>query len=231
MPKPALHEEINDVVVRYLEQKLQADEPVNVVAMANEIAAACRIRLPRSGGYHAFELEMDDTGHHASVSDAPVFADVLTDWNEKTVTLVTPRMVPAAGQRVVAMVQVAMFDAINSIDRRYRPYLVQLPAAPTTSKEAAAATAAGTVLTGLHPQAEAELKGSMTAYLASLPDNEAKTEGIKLGVWHFPDLRRCPICRVWVATEARYPRYVRLLRRSQAVDATLYLKRKRWSVW
>jgi hypothetical protein len=74
----------------------------------------------------------------------PVSADVLTDWNEKTVAFVTPRMVPAAGQRVVAMMQVAMFDAINSIDRSYRPYLVQLPAAPTTSKEAAAATAAGT---------------------------------------------------------------------------------------
>jgi hypothetical protein len=112
---------------------------------------------------------------------SPVFADVLTDWNEKTIAFVTPRMVPAAGQRVVAMVQVAMFDAINSIDCSYRPYLVQLPAAPTTSKEAAAAAAAGTVLAGLHPQAEAELKGSMTAYLASLPDSEAKTEGIRLG--------------------------------------------------
>jgi hypothetical protein len=112
---------------------------------------------------------------------SPVFADVLTDWNEKTVAFVTPRMVPAAGQRVVAMVQVAMFDAINSIDRSYRPYLVQLPAAPTTSKEAAAAAAAGTVLAGLHPQAEAELKGSMTSYLASLPDSDAKTEGIRLG--------------------------------------------------
>jgi hypothetical protein len=111
----------------------------------------------------------------------PVFADVLTDWNEKTVAFVTPRMVPAAGQRVVAMVQVAMFDAINSIDRRYRPYLVQLQAAPTASKEAAAATAAGTVLAGLHPQAEGELNGSMMTYLASLPDSEAKTEGIKLG--------------------------------------------------
>src|SRR6266481_873758 len=80
---------------------------------------------------------------------SPLFADVLTDWNEKTVAFVTPRMVPAAGQRVVAMVQVAMFDAINSIDRRYQPYLVQLPAAQTTSKEAAAAAAAGTVLVGL----------------------------------------------------------------------------------
>jgi hypothetical protein len=56
---------------------------------------------------------MDDTGHHVSVSDDPIFADVLTDWNEKTVAFVTPRMVPAAGQRVVAMVQGAMFDAIN----------------------------------------------------------------------------------------------------------------------
>ena len=72
----------------------------------------------------------------------PVLADVLTDWNEKTVAFVTPRMVPAAGQRVVAMVQVAMFDAINSVERRYRPYLEQLPATPTTSREAAAAAAA-----------------------------------------------------------------------------------------
>ena len=44
----------------------------------------------------------------------PAFADVITDWNEKTVAFVTPRMVPAAGQRVVAIVQVAMFDAVNS---------------------------------------------------------------------------------------------------------------------
>src|SRR5690349_14514756 len=64
-----------------------------------------------------------------TVSVGPVSADVLTDWNEKTVALVTPRMAPAAGGRVVAMVHVAMFDAINSIERRYRPYLVQLPAA------------------------------------------------------------------------------------------------------
>jgi hypothetical protein len=108
------------------------------------------------------------------------FADVITDWNEKTVTYVTPRMVPAAGQRVVAMVQVAMFDAVNSIDRRYRPYLVQLPAAATTSKEAAAAAAAGTVLTGLYPE-EADLKGAMAAYLATIPDGDAKSAGIKLG--------------------------------------------------
>jgi hypothetical protein len=111
----------------------------------------------------------------------PVFADVLTDWNEKTVAFVTPRMVPAAGQRVVAMVQVAMFDAINSIDRHYRPYLAQLSAPATTSREAAAAAAAVAVLAGLHPQAEAEVKSAGAAYLAGLSDGEGKIDGIRLG--------------------------------------------------
>jgi len=111
----------------------------------------------------------------------PVLADVLADWNEKTVAFVTPRMVPAAGQRVVATVQVAMFDAINSVKRRHKPYLVQLPATATTSREAAAAAAAATVLAGLHPQAEAELKATGAAYLASLPDSDGKADGVKLG--------------------------------------------------
>src|SRR5205823_10321525 len=79
-------------------------------------------------------------------------ANVITDWNEKTVAFVTPRMAPAAGQRIVAIVQVAMFDAVNSIEARYRPYLIQLPTKATSSKEAAAAAAAGGVLIGLYPQ-------------------------------------------------------------------------------
>jgi hypothetical protein len=110
-----------------------------------------------------------------------VSADVITDWNEKTVAFVTPRMVPAAGQRVVAIVQVAMFDAVNSIERRYRPYLVQLPASATVSKEAAAAAAAGMILVGLHPKAASELKDVLAAYLATIPNNDAKSDGIKLG--------------------------------------------------
>src|SRR5882724_6482765 len=117
----------------------------------------------------------------AMIGMAPsAFANVITDWNEKAVAFVTPRMAPAAGQRVVAIMQVAMFDAVNSIDRRYRPYLIQLPAAQTTSKEAAAAAAAGTVLVGLYPQ-EANFKGDMAVYLATIPDSDAKSAGIRLG--------------------------------------------------
>src|SRR5258705_6440751 len=102
----------------------------------------------------------------AMIGTAPsAFADVITDWNEKAVALVTPRMPPAAGQRVVAIMQVAMFDAVNSIERRYRPYLIQVTADATASKEAAAATAAATVLIGLYPE-EASLKDAMAVQLA-----------------------------------------------------------------
>ena len=111
----------------------------------------------------------------------PAFSDVITDWNENAVALATPRMAPPAAQRAVAMVQVAMFDAVNSIERRYRPYLVQLQAAPATSKEAAAAAAAGTVLVGLFPPSREQVQGTMASYLAAFPDGEAKSEGIKLG--------------------------------------------------
>jgi hypothetical protein len=74
----------------------------------------------------------------------------------------------------------AMFDAVNSIDGRYRPYLVRLPADAGMSQEAAAAAAAGTVLEGLLPQ-DAGVKAITVAYLAAIPDSEAKSAGIRLG--------------------------------------------------
>jgi hypothetical protein len=118
----------------------------------------------------------------ALIAPAPsAFADVITDWNERAVAVVTGKMAPAAGQRVVTIMHVAMFDAVNSIDRRYRPYLTQLPAAASTSKEAAAAAAAGSVLASLNPQAEGELRSATAAYLATIPDSDAKAQGIKLG--------------------------------------------------
>lgn len=111
----------------------------------------------------------------------PAFADAITDWNENGVTLATPRMPSPAAQRAVTMVQIAMFDAVNSIEPRYRPYLVQLRAPPTASKEAAAAAAAGTVLAEVIPNAEKNAHDLMASYLAALPEGEAKSEGMKLG--------------------------------------------------
>jgi PAP2 superfamily len=112
----------------------------------------------------------------------PARADVVSDWNEKVIALLTnARMAPPQAERVMAMVHVAMFDAVNAIDKRYRPYLIQPEAQATASKEAAAATAAGKVLLGLYPQVEVELKAALAAYLSTLPAGEAKVEGTRLG--------------------------------------------------
>lgn len=112
----------------------------------------------------------------------PAVADVITDWNEQAVAYVLSRgMGPPPAERVMAMVHVAMFDAVNSIERKYRPYLVQLPASANVSGEAAAATAAGAILAAVNPQARTEVKALLATYLGTIPDGPAKAEGIQLG--------------------------------------------------
>ena len=117
---------------------------------------------------------------------APARANVITDWDEKAVAVVTPMSslsgtLPYMAQRMMGMVHAAMFDAVNSIEQRYRPYLVQLPAAPTTSKEVAAAAAAAAVLATIDPKTAADMKAALATYLAPLPDGAAKSDGIALG--------------------------------------------------
>jgi hypothetical protein len=109
-------------------------------------------------------------------------ADVITDWNDRAVAHVIGRSLgPPPAERIIAMTHVAMFDAINSIERRYQPYLVQIEASATASKEAAAAAAAGTVLAGVNAATQADMKANLAAYLAAMPDSAAKTAGIEIG--------------------------------------------------
>ena len=114
------------------------------------------------------------------------FANVITDWDEKAIAAVRAMSNlggtnPYLAQRMMGMVHAAMFDSVNSIERRYRPYLVQLPADPTTSKEAAAAAAAATVLTTISPKTADEMKVAFAIYLGSIADGTAKSDGVKLG--------------------------------------------------
>ena len=112
------------------------------------------------------------------------FANVITDWDEKAEVVVTPILSgtsPHMAWRMMGMVHAAMFDAVNSIERRYRPYLVQLPADPATSKEAAAAAAAAAVLATVDAKTAGEMKTALAAYIASIPDGTAKSDGVKLG--------------------------------------------------
>jgi hypothetical protein len=113
-------------------------------------------------------------------------ANVITDWDEKAVVAVIPMASlggtsPYMAQRMMGMVHAAMFDAVNSIERRYLPYLAQLPGDPTTSKEAAAAAAAAAVLGTIDAKTAGEVKMALAAYLALIPDGAAKSNGVKLG--------------------------------------------------
>lgn len=72
----------------------------------------------------------------------PARADVITDWNQKTVPIVISYNLDAPSYREMAIIQIAMFDCVNAIDPRYRPYKTRFDAEPTASEEAAAAVAA-----------------------------------------------------------------------------------------
>jgi hypothetical protein len=118
---------------------------------------------------------------------APAYANVITDWDEKAIAAVAPlasvpsTYTPYAAYRMMGIVHVAMFDAVNSIEPRYRPYLVQLPADRATSKEAAAAAAAAAILASIDAKTAGEMKVVLASYLASIPDGAAKSDGVKLG--------------------------------------------------
>src|SRR5262249_26683165 len=117
-------------------------------------------------------------------------ANVITDWDEISVATVITAP-PSPPQRLVGMVHIAMFDAVNSIERRYRPYLVQLPADAATSKEAAAAAAAATVLSTVGPKTADDMKTTLVGYLAAIPHGSPKSDGLKLG--------EAIAARVWAA--------------------------------
>jgi len=112
----------------------------------------------------------------------PVAADVITDWNEKVQPIVAAYSLAAPAYRDMAMMHVAMFQCVNAIEPLYQPYKTKLQASPTTSKEAAASVAAATVLSKRHPSDAAKLDAMLKEYLAQIPDGQAKSDGIALGL-------------------------------------------------
>jgi hypothetical protein len=69
-------------------------------------------------------------------------ADVVTDWNEQAVAAGYKASAGSGNARTVAMVHVAMFEALNSIEPRYTPYRKRLPVESGASRDAAGAAAA-----------------------------------------------------------------------------------------
>ena len=109
-------------------------------------------------------------------------ADVVSDWNAKAEAIVLDKRVrPPTAARAMAMLHVAMFEAVNSIDRRYAPYRLKLTAEKDLPKDAAAAAAAHAVLSALYPDQQASLDTGLKASLAAVPEGDARTKAVELG--------------------------------------------------
>jgi len=92
-------------------------------------------------------------------------ADAVTDWNAITMDAVTIARPGPQGMLDVALVHVAVHDAIQSIEKRYEPYHFQLKDAKG-SRTAAAVAAAHGVLVSIYPTQASTLDAKYFDYLA-----------------------------------------------------------------
>ena len=102
--------------------------------------------------------------------------DVILQWNRvlgQTLQIPNahpPNILPV---RSFAMMHLAMFDAVNSIDGSYTPYLTEVDASRSASIKAAAAQAAHDVLANLYPNQQTIFDAELAASLAGIPRNQA----------------------------------------------------------
>ncbi|HEX6732585.1 MAG TPA: vanadium-dependent haloperoxidase [Pyrinomonadaceae bacterium] len=119
-----------------------------------------------------------------NTANALVFSeDVIVQWNRvlrETVSIPGQQPATIMPVRSYAMMHAAMFDAVNSIDGSYTPYLTDVPGSPNASIEAAAAQAAHDVLAALYPTRVGVFDTELAISLAGIDENRAQ-QGISVG--------------------------------------------------
>lgn len=131
------------------------------------------------------------TGAAARTPEASWCADrcdqIVIDWNQHTHQVIKADngyADPMAASRVLAMVHLAMHDAVNAVQPRYRSYAYQ-PAAPAGSQDAdaavAAAVAAHDVLATLYPKQKTLLQATLDATLHDAGIGSAAEQGRRIG--------------------------------------------------
>src|SRR5262249_46001714 len=120
----------------------------------------------------------------AIVSAPPVRADVVMDWNAhaaRAIVTIGGQVPPRALIRL-AMVHLAIFDAVNAIEGApFESYASVPDVNRPASADAAVAAAAHAVLVALFPGQVADLDAKYAASLAALPDDVARVNGVAVG--------------------------------------------------
>lgn len=106
---------------------------------------------------------------------------VVLDWIEIARTTIFPAGPPFEAARRMAMVQLAVFEAVNSISGKYESYLGTASAPAGASQEAAAIMASYGVLNAFYGPNNATLNARRDASLAQIPNGQSKADGISVG--------------------------------------------------
>lgn len=143
-------------------------------------APACPLlTLPRRRWLLAAALSLALSG--------PACADAVTDWNLQTNLVVGGAGGPPQQFRVFAMVHIAIHDALNAIDPRFRSYAAVGAGNPNASAAAAVASAARGVLVGTLPDVQdAAVNIAYADYIDALPPCPASqpsciADGVAIG--------------------------------------------------
>lgn len=114
---------------------------------------------------------------------SPASADVVQDWNQHAATAISPNFGGSRAFIRLAMVHLAVYNAVNAIDGfPFESYHVPPAVTRPASRAAATAAAAHAVLVGLLPSLKIDLDAKLDASLAAIPDGEAKENGIAAGL-------------------------------------------------
>jgi hypothetical protein len=124
---------------------------------------------PRAMVRHWNEVAIDASG----LDHTPVANGELRVFGEQ--------LGPARASRAMAIVHIAMFDAVNAISGHYRRYTGLPAAARNTSMEAAIAQAAHDTLSVLFPSQKAAFDAELARELDTVNDGQPKERGIDLG--------------------------------------------------
>src|SRR6266508_3892974 len=135
------------------------------------------------------------SGRIPQADAASLAATPVADWSNEARRAIVPagpggifgaenfgNKFPGEAAVYMGIVHAAIYDAAVAIEGGYMPYAVSLTAPADTSATAAHHTLIGLQpQLGLNPSQQAILDGDYAAYLAAIPDDAAKTNGIAIG--------------------------------------------------
>lgn len=187
------------LTVTALDQKLQ---PVTgkqaVFKQTVDVASGFEFAPSLFVGLNRVDLTATDLlGNQQTLSQEVVFGDHIADWNAALLNVVrdwtTTSGDPYEGRIVsssppivaknLAMIHVAMFDALNSFTKQYSPYLAAASPAADASPIAASATAAFEIAAAIYPAAReiAVWRATLAESLAQVDNVSAREKGVAFG--------------------------------------------------